>query len=67
MPKKLSDSKELYHWKLMEDKDKRVFSTYQILILQSLLEKNYTNFDQNKVYALRGLKLDQIVSIYSGN
>lgn len=52
---------------LMEDKDQRVLTTYQILILQSLLEKNYMNYDQNKVYALQGLKLDQIVSIYSGN
>jgi hypothetical protein len=51
----------------MEDRDQRIFSTYQILILQSLLEKNYTDYDQNKVYALQNLKLDQIINIYSGN
>jgi hypothetical protein len=50
----------------MEDRDQRVFSTYQILILQSLLEKNYTDYDQNKEYALKNLKLDQIINIYSG-
>lgn len=51
----------------MEDRDQMVFSTYQILILQSLLEKNYTDYDQNKVYALQNLKLDQIITLYSGN
>jgi hypothetical protein len=47
--------KELYLRKLVEDKDKRVFSTYQILILQTLLDQNYTDYDQNKVYALQNL------------
>ena len=51
----------------MEDRDQMVFSTYQILILQSLLEKNYTDYDQNKVYALQNLKLDQIITLYSGD
>ena len=51
----------------MEDRDQKIFSNYQILILKSLFVKNYTDYDQNKLYALQNLKLYQIINIYSGN
>jgi len=51
----------------MEDKDKRVLSNYQILILQTLLDQNYSDYDQNKEYTLQNLSLDQIINHLNGN
>ena len=45
----------------MQDKNDKVFSINQIIILQKLFEENYMDYEQNKIHVLLDLKLEQII------